>query len=127
MGRSTFRPAAVILTAAGAANFHPSDRARLRMVCRARFLAVPAPLTPLELRKRVGNAPFLALSHRACPEQTGGHVEGLKALRGIALFATGWDRVDLEALTRRGILLCHLPDYSLESDLIGRVSRLIGP
>lgn len=105
----------MVLTAGGRANFQETDVARLEAVCEVRFHAVLSPPAPGELRPLLADAEFAALTHRAFPDLDAGCLPADLPLRGIAIYATGSDRIDVDALTQRGILISHLPDYSLEA------------
>lgn len=86
----------------------------MNQVCDARFYRVLSPQDVSEPSRLIADAKFAALTHRAFPDLRAEVFDECTQLRGITVFATGWDRIDVEALTRRGILLCHLPDYSQE-------------
>jgi phosphoglycerate dehydrogenase-like enzyme len=110
------RPRAAFITAAGAATFTAAQRARLAETAESVFHARTLPLKTAELARLADGASVLAVTPRSVP------VLGREAiarfpssLRGIAVFATGIDFVDIDALEERGIMLANLPDYSTAS------------
>lgn len=110
------RPRAALITAAGAATFTAAQRARLAETAESVFHARTLPLKTAELACLADGASVLAVTPRSVP------VLGREAiarfpssLRGIAVFATGIDFVDIDALEERGIMLANLPDYSTAS------------
>lgn len=106
------KPRAYVLSASGASNFAEDDRSLLEHAAEAVFLAVRRPLSAGDLSSLAGDAEYIALTPRAVPRLDRTVIEALPRLRGISIFATGVDHVDLHALQRRGIQLANLPDYS---------------
>lgn len=106
------KPAVVVLTASGADNFTSEDRSKLGDIADVAYLRVRQPLAIPEIASIAGEAEFVALTPRAVPRLDEAFVAVLPRLRGVSIFATGVDHVDLSALNRRGILLANLPDYS---------------
>ena len=45
---------------------------------------------------------------------TGRVVDSLDRCKGIVRYGVGYDNVDLEAATRRGIVVCNVPDYGTD-------------
>lgn len=110
------RPRTSIITASGAATFTATQRARLERAAETDFHRRTLPLAPAELEELAAGATVLAVTPRSVPRLGPSIVERLPgSLRGIAVFATGVDFVDLDALERRGIALANLPDYSAAS------------
>lgn len=107
--RPPYRRAALI-TAAGAA---PLQRARLEQAAESVFHARALPLGTAELACLAEGASVVAVTPRSVPTLGRETIACLpSSLRGIAVFATGVDFVDVEALAKRGIALANLPDYS---------------
>jgi phosphoglycerate dehydrogenase-like enzyme len=110
------RPRASIITASGAATFTAAQRARLEKAAETHFHRRTLPLAPAELDELAAGATVLAVTPRSVPRLGPSIIERLPdSLRGIAVFATGVDFVDLEALERREIAMANLPDYSAAS------------
>lgn len=109
-------PRASIITASGPATFTASQRTRLEQAAEAAFHRRTLALAPAELEELAAGAAVLAVTPRSVPRLGPSVIERLpRSLRGIAVFATGVDFVDLEALEERGIALANLPDYSAVS------------
>jgi phosphoglycerate dehydrogenase-like enzyme len=103
----------MLVTARGAATFTASQRARLEDVGETVFHAQTMPLEGAELTRLAEGTSVLAITPRAVPELGAEAIDRLPAsVRGIAVFATGVDFIDLEAVEERGIALANLPDYS---------------
>ena len=113
--RSSRRPRrrAALITARGAATFTALQRARLEQAAESVFHARRLPLGTAELACLAEGASVLAFTPRSVPTLGRETIARLpSSLRGIAVFATGTDFVDVEALEERGIALANLPDYS---------------
>lgn len=109
-------PRATLITAAGGATFTPAQRARLEETAESVFHARTLPLDGAELAYLAKGASVLAVTPRSVPTLGRETIARLpSSLRGVAVFATGVDFIDLEALEERGIGLAHLPDYSAVS------------
>lgn len=110
------RPRATIVTASGAATFTASQRTRLERAAETAFHRRTTALGPAELEELAAGAAVLAVTPRSVPRLGRSIIERLPcSLRGIAVFATGVDFVDVAALEERGIALANLPDYSAVS------------
>jgi phosphoglycerate dehydrogenase-like enzyme len=105
-----------LVTAAGAATFTSAQRARLEKTAESVFHERALPLETSELAGLAEGASVLAVTPRSVPSLGRETIARLPlSLRGIAVFATGVDFVDVEALEERGIALANLPDYSAAS------------
>ena len=110
------RPRVTLVTAAGPATFTPAQRARLEQTAEPLFHETRLPLEAAELAGLAEGSSVLALTPRSVPSLGRETIARLpRSLRGIAVFATGVDFVDVEALEGRGIALANLPDYSAAS------------
>jgi phosphoglycerate dehydrogenase-like enzyme len=110
---SSRRPRVVLISARGARTLTASQRARLEAAAETAFYARTRPLAAVELARLAEGATVLAITPRTVPELNRETLNGLPhSLRGIAVFATGVDFIDLEAVEGRGIVLANLPDYS---------------
>lgn len=111
------------MTAAGAATFTPSRRARLEEAAETSFRETKLPLEAAELAELARGASVLAVTPHWVPSLGRDAIARLPgSLRGVAVFATGVDFVDVEALEEREAALANLPDYSREGG--GHVFRL---
>ncbi|MFC4303003.1 2-hydroxyacid dehydrogenase [Cohnella boryungensis] len=109
------KPRIVVLTAQGRSSFEEGQAARLEAVADVVFDSAPDVLETEELAARLADADYAGLTPRSVPAIDGSWLRLLPRLKGIAVFATGVDYIDMDELKRRGIWLSHLPDYSTES------------
>ena len=103
----------VVLTAAGADAFGTAQLERLRAAADVSVHLRSEPVRVAELERLLDGATVAGLTPRSSPDLSRPVLEALPAsLRGIAVFATGVDFVDLDAAAERGLAIAHLPDYS---------------
>src|SRR5262249_53663432 len=108
-------PKILILTAAGVKNFSSSDQKRLRRLGDIHFRAQKTVLTLDQCKTLLRSVEYLAVTHRSLPVVDGDILALAPRLRGVALFATGLDRVDEKAFAQRRIRLYRLEHYSTET------------
>lgn len=109
------RKKVAVITARGRATFTEAQARRLEAMADVAFSEAAGPLPADELVRRLRDADIAGLTPRSVPAIDGSWLSRLPRLKGIAVFATGVDYIDTAWLQRRGIALCHLPDYSTES------------
>lgn len=94
----------------------PSDAAeRLEAVAKVSYRPTLAPLKDEDLLAACADAEVLGLTRRACRDFHRGLIERLPRLRGLAVYATGAEWLDVAALEARGIAWRVLPDYSAQT------------
>jgi lactate dehydrogenase-like 2-hydroxyacid dehydrogenase len=108
-------PKMTILSAQGAASFTPAQLADLSRVSQATTHQVLHRMSNPELISLCRDAEILGITRRATINIDEELVSGMLDLKGIAVYATGYDWVDLTALKRHGIKLTTLPDYSTQT------------
>ncbi|MFC4778822.1 2-hydroxyacid dehydrogenase [Paenibacillus sp. GCM10023252] len=106
---------AVLITARGRDTLTADQAARLEKAGEITYYSALEPLMADELIERLRDADVAGLTPRSVPSIDGSWVNRLPRLKGIAVFATGVDYIDMRLLEERGITLCHLPDYSTYS------------
>jgi len=104
-----------VITARGRDSFTEEQARRLEAVADVTFSAAEGPLPMDELVSRLDGMDYAGLTPRSVPVIDGSWLSRLPRLKGIAVFATGVDHVDLEWLERHGVAVSRLPDYSTES------------
>lgn len=67
---------------------------------------------PKELAERIAPAEILLCNKTAIPAAA---IAAAPGLRFIGVFATGYNNIDLEAASARGIVVCNVPGYSTEA------------
>lgn len=106
------RPQVAVVTVQGRDNFSESDAQRLEEVAEVAYFKADSRMPLGELHSLLADADLAGMTPRAVPMIDEDFIAGLPRLRGLSLFATGVDMVDVAALTRRGVILANLPDYS---------------
>ena len=103
----------VMVTVAGKATFDADQVARLQAAGEVVFRAACGAVGRGDLTALLEGATVAGLTPRAVPCLDAATVASLPSgVRGLAVFATGVDFIDLPALAARGVALAHLPDYS---------------
>lgn len=108
-------PKMVILSAQGAASFAQGQLAELSRVSQLTTHQVLHRLSNRELISLCRDAEILGITRRATINIDEEMISGIPCLKGIAVYASGYDWVNLDALNRRGVSLSILPDYSTQT------------
>jgi phosphoglycerate dehydrogenase-like enzyme len=109
------RPNVVVASIEGRGSL-PSVRLReLDAVAHVTYLVRTEAITPDEAVSLWRVADIVAVTPEVSPRISPDLVASLPRLRGIALHATGYDFVDVDALRDHGIVLSTLPEYSTRS------------
>jgi lactate dehydrogenase-like 2-hydroxyacid dehydrogenase len=108
-------PKMTILSAQGSASFSPAQLADLSGVSQLATHQVLHRLSNEELISLCREAEILGITRRATINIDDDLLSGLPKLKGLAIYASGYDWVDVGALERRGITLSILPDYSTQT------------
>ncbi len=104
-----------VITAQGRNSFTEEQAMKLEAATRAVFSSAMAPLAADELVERLLDVDYAGLTPRSVQVIDASWLDRLPRLKGIAVFATGVDYIDMDYLHRKGIALSHLPEYSTES------------
>lgn len=72
---------------------------------------LPRTATPAQVLAYAADCDALITLHVKTPREV---VEGLRRCKVISRFAVGYDHVDVETATARGIAVCNAPDYGTE-------------
>lgn len=111
----TPRPAVVIVSVGGRGTFAPADVARLESLANTTFLVRTGPMAFVDAVDAFRDADVIAVTPKVAPQIDAPLLQALPRLRGLALYATGYDFVDTEELWQNGVELSVLPDYSTTS------------
>jgi phosphoglycerate dehydrogenase-like enzyme len=109
------KPTMTVMAARGGESF---SAAQLRSLEEAAHLTVhtaPERLTRDAVAAVCGDAEIVGLTRRAVADINSDLIDALPRMRGLAVYASGYDWIDLEALRRRSVLLSVLPDYSTQA------------
>ena len=109
------RARVVVVSVAGRDTLAPEDAEGLERLADVRFIARGAPMTHEDAVAELGGADVVAVTPKVSPVLTPELLDALPRLRGIALYATGYDFIDVGMLRERGVRLSVLPDYSTRS------------
>lgn len=105
----------VIITAKGRDIFKEEQALRMEEFANVAYHKALEPIPEDMLVSLLKDAEIAGLTPRSVPVIGSSWVSRLPNLKGIAVFATGVDYIDVEALHKQGIKLSHLPDYSTVS------------
>lgn len=109
------QPNVVTVSVRGRATMPESAARRLENVAHVTYAARSCALTQAEAVALFAEADVVALTPKVAPPVDERLLAALPRLRGLALYATGYDFLDVELLRRYGVVLTHLPDYSTVS------------
>jgi phosphoglycerate dehydrogenase-like enzyme len=108
-------PKVIVLAAKGGLSFSRNQLAELSRVSNLTIHAVPSRLNNRELVSLCRDAEILGITRRAVMNIDEELISGLPDLRGIAVYASGYDWIDLSAMGLRNIAVSILPDYSTQT------------
>lgn len=108
-------PRMTVLAARGAASFSGAQLTALSGVSRIAIHEVASRLSNRELGAMCRDAEILGITRRATTNIDEGLLADMPRLCGIAVYSSGYEWIELEALGRRGITLSILPDYSTKT------------
>jgi phosphoglycerate dehydrogenase-like enzyme len=108
-------PRMTVLAARGAASFSRIQLAELSRASNLTIHAVPSRLNNRELVSLCRDAEILGITRRATINIDEELISGLPDLRGVAVYASGYEWIDLAAMGRRNIAVSILPDYSTQT------------
>jgi len=103
---------AVLITASGKNSFTAEQISRLELAGDIAYYTALDAIPAGRLVDMLQEAEVAGLTPRSVPSVDASWIQYLPKLRGIAVFATGIDYIDLELLEEKGIALSNLPQYS---------------
>lgn len=105
----------VTVSVQGRAGLPASRVAELEALAEVCHLRRGAPMTPDDARRSLADAEVVALTPKVAPAFDTALLGSLPSLRGLAVYATGLDFLDLPLLGAAGVTVRNLPDYSTVS------------
>lgn len=108
-------PTLVVLSRQGRQSLSDADWARLDKLADVRVVQREDAPDLDEAVALLAGADLLGATNLCLPTIDAALLDRLPRLRGIALYATGYDHLDVPLLARRGVGLCVLPDYATEA------------
>ena len=105
----------VIISAKGKETFNPSQQRQLEDVFNVTFVENLNQLTPEKLIEIAEKAQILAITRRSATDINREILAELKNLQGLAIYATGYEWVDLDYCETNNIKVKYLEDYSADT------------
>lgn len=106
------RPAIVVLSRQGRGTLSPAEWAALESVADVRVLQRDAAPRHAEAVGLLSDADLLGSTNLCLPRLDAALLQRLPRLRGVVLYATGYDHLDVPLLQRSRVGLSVLPDYA---------------
>ena len=109
------RPTLVVLCRQGRASLEPAQWAALEAVADLRVVQRETAPGPEEAARLLAGADLLGTTNLCLPQLDAALLGRLPRLRGVVLYATGYDLLDVPLLRRSGVGLSVLPDYATQA------------
>ncbi|MFZ6875255.1 2-hydroxyacid dehydrogenase [Undibacterium sp. Di27W] len=107
------KPNVTLFAAKGRDSLSTAQCAALEAVAQVNYQSVLHTLPEAELIAHCSSAHYIALTRRVTKNFDSRMIEQLPQLRGLSIYATGSEWIDVEALQERAIRFTYLPDYCL--------------
>ncbi len=108
-------PRVAVASVRGRATIPAAAADKLEAVADVRYFTAEQALSRAEAVAAFAGADIVAFTPKVAPPVDEELLDALPGLRGIALYATGYDFLDLELLSSYGVTLTYLPAYSTTS------------
>jgi phosphoglycerate dehydrogenase-like enzyme len=105
-------PEIIIFSAKGRASLSKSQQKAMEAIATVTYIANLSPLPDDQLIQLCQSANYIGLTRRTCKDFHAGIILNLPNLKGLSVYATGIEWIDLAALQACNIALKSLPDYS---------------
>jgi lactate dehydrogenase-like 2-hydroxyacid dehydrogenase len=105
-------PEIIIFSAKGRDSLSDSQQKAVEAIATVQYIANLAPLSDDRLIQLCQTANYIGLTRRTCIDLHAGIIRNLPYLKGISVYATGIEWIDLVELQACNINLKFLPDYS---------------
>jgi phosphoglycerate dehydrogenase-like enzyme len=105
-------PEIVIFSAKGRASLSQSQQQAVEAIAPVTYIPNLSPLSDDQLIQLCSEANYLGLTRRTCTDFHAGIIRKLPHLKGLSVYATGTEWIDLAELQACNIALKFLPDYS---------------
>jgi phosphoglycerate dehydrogenase-like enzyme len=106
------KPNVTILSARGDQSFSDEEKRLLAHAGSVRYIPCLEPLPSQRLAVIAPDTEVLGLTRRATRHLNVDWLGTLPRLRGIAVYSTGYEWIDMASLAAKGIQVAYLPDYS---------------
>jgi D-3-phosphoglycerate dehydrogenase / 2-oxoglutarate reductase len=115
MAKEKVKPRLLVYSARGAASFSHSHVSALKAVSDVRFALAKKPVPSDDFLKTISGYDYLGLTPRSNPDLSVLQMRGLRHLKGISIPTTGYEWLNVKALSKFGIPVSNLPDFSSSS------------
>jgi phosphoglycerate dehydrogenase-like enzyme len=105
-------PEIIIFSAKGRDSLSESQQQAIEARSTVTYIANLSPLPDDQLIQLCQAANYIGLTRRTCTDFHAGIIRNLPHLKGLSVYATGIEWIDLAALQASNIALKSLPDYS---------------
>ena len=122
----TAQPNVVIFSARGRDSVPENLQSAIEAVADVHYVTNLSPLPDAQLISICKGADYIGLTRRTCRNVHADLIGQLPGLRGLSVYATGTEWLDLHALKRQGIALRHLVDYSAQTVAEHAIGMLLG-
>jgi phosphoglycerate dehydrogenase-like enzyme len=106
------KPTLVLLSRRGRESIHGDSWTKLQRYAHVRAVVCNRPPSPTEAVELLTGADLLGSTNACLPTIDAALLDDLPRLRGIVLYATGYDHLDVDLLTARGVGLSVLRTYA---------------
>ena len=120
------RPNVVVLSRRGRASLHPEQWAAVDAVADVLVIQRDGPPGPDEAAVLLAEADLLGTTNLCLPRLDAELLSRLPRLRGVVLYATGYDLLDVPLLEQAGVGLSVLPEYATRSVAEHGLALLLG-
>ncbi len=105
-------PEIIIFSAKGRDSLSPPQQKAIEAIALVRYIANLSPLSDEHLIQLCQTANYIGLTRRTCIDLHAGIIRNLPNLKGLSVYTTGIEWIDLIELQACNIVLKFLPDYS---------------
>jgi len=109
------KPEAIVLSAKGRDSLTDAQRALIDGIASVTYVANLTPMQDDELIRLCRTAKYIGITRRTCTNFHAQIIEKLKNLKGLSIYATGTEWIDVKALKRANVQLKYLQYYSTQS------------
>jgi phosphoglycerate dehydrogenase-like enzyme len=107
------KPNAIVFAAKGKESLSIAQQSAIEKVARVQYRTILSPLPDDQFIEICQTAEYIGLTRRACKDFHAGMIHSLPCLKGVSVYATGTEWIDVTALQIQHIAWRFLPDYSL--------------
>jgi phosphoglycerate dehydrogenase-like enzyme len=107
------KPTAIVFAAKGKGSLSIAQQSAIEKVAGVQYRAILSPLPDDQFIEACQTAEYIGLTRRACKDFHAGIIHSLPCLKGVSVYATGTEWIEVKELQNQQIAWRFLPDYSL--------------